>query len=115
MASNGQVYPTFPNAVYWTNEVHYKWAYDANPREAASFLKENFVPLREMGLLQNIDVQNGIQFSPNITLDFVYGHTEAMMIPTIKMPSNQELIYCADLCPSHCHAQLIWHWTLCLF
>jgi glyoxylase-like metal-dependent hydrolase (beta-lactamase superfamily II) len=103
---NNVVVPTFPNAVYWTNEVHYKWAYDSNPREAASFLKENFVPLKELGILQFIDVQDGIQFSKNITINFVYGHTEAMMIPTIKLPSNQELIYCADLCPSHCHVPL---------
>lgn len=102
----GEVNPTFPNATYWTNEIHYKWAYDPNAREAASFLKENFVPLKEMGLLKYIDVQDGISFSENISLDFVYGHTAAMMIPTIYLPSGKKIIYGADLLPSKHHVPL---------
>jgi glyoxylase-like metal-dependent hydrolase (beta-lactamase superfamily II) len=104
--NKGQSQPTFPNAVYWTNEKHYNWAYDPNPREAASFLKENFVPLKDMSLLKWIDIESGIRFSESITLDFVYGHTEAMMIPTIHLPNGNEIIYCADLCPSHSHVPL---------
>lgn len=104
--TKGDIVPTFANATYWTNEIHYHWAYNPNAREAASFLKENFVPLKEMGLLQMIDVQEGIQFSENISISFVYGHTEAMMIPHIKLPSGNTLIYCADLIPSHHHVQL---------
>lgn len=103
---NGQFVPTFPNATYWTNEVHYKWAYNPNPREAASFLKENFVPLMDAGILKMIDIQQGISFSENITLDFVYGHTEAMMLPNIHLPSGNTLIYCADLIASHHHIPL---------
>jgi len=104
--NNGHIIPTFPNATYWTNEVHYDWAFTPNAREAASFLKENFVPLKEAGVLQMIDVQEGIQFSEHIRLSFVYGHTEAMMIPYIGLPSGNTLIYCADLIPSHHHVQL---------
>lgn len=104
--ANGKNQLTFPNATYWTNDIHYKWAYNPNPREAASFLKENFVPLKDMGVLKMIDVQNGIQFSDHITLDFVYGHTQAMIIPTIHLPSGNQIIYCADLCPSHSHVPL---------
>jgi len=37
--------PTFPNATYWTNKKHLDWALEPNPRERASFLKENIVPL----------------------------------------------------------------------
>ncbi len=104
--AKGETVPVFPNATFWSNEIHYKWAYEANPREAASFLKENFVPLKEQGLLQFIDVQEGIYFSENITVSFVYGHTEAMMLPYIKLPSGNTLIYCADLIPSHHHVQM---------
>jgi len=104
--SKDETVPVFPNATYWSNEIHYKWAYDANPREAASFLKENFVPLKEMGILKFIDVQEGISFSDNIQISFVYGHTEAMMLPYIQLPSGNTLIYCADLIPSHNHVQM---------
>lgn len=102
----GNLVPTFPNATYWTNEVHYNWAYNPNAREAASFLKENFVPLKESGVLKMIDIEAGIVFSDHITLEFVYGHTEAMMIPYIQLPSGNTLVYCADLIPSHHHIQL---------
>ena len=104
--SKGDIVPVFPNAVYWTNELHYKWAFTPNAREAASFLKENFVPLREQGLLKFMDVQEGVRFSDHITLGFVYGHTEAMMVPYINLPSGNTLVYCADLFPSHHHIPL---------
>jgi len=104
--AQGAIVPVFPNATYWSNEVHYNWALNPNAREAASFLKENFVPMRDQGILQMIDVQEGIKFSENISLSFVYGHTEAMMLPYISLPSGNTLIYCADLIPSHHHIQM---------
>ena len=104
--AKGSIVPVFPNATYWSNEVHYNWALNPNAREAASFLKENFVPMREQGILQMIDIQEGIKFSDNISLSFVYGHTEAMMLPYISLPSGNTLIYCADLIPSHHHIQM---------
>jgi glyoxylase-like metal-dependent hydrolase (beta-lactamase superfamily II) len=104
--AQGAIVPVFPNATYWSNEVHYNWALNPNAREAASFLKENFVPMRDQGILQMIDVQEGIKFSDNISLSFVNGHTEAMMLPYISLPSGNTLIYCADLIPSHHHIQM---------
>ena len=104
--ADGKIIPVFPNATYWSNEQHYKWAYDPNAREAASFLRENFVPLKDMGMMQFLDIQEGIKFTENISVSFIYGHTEGMMIPYIKLPSGNTLIYCADLIPSHHHVQL---------
>lgn len=100
---NGQLVPTFPNAKYWSNQKHYEWAVNPNAREAASFLKENFVPLMEHGVLHFLDTEQGVPFNTNIYIDFVYGHTEAMMIPFIKLPNGKTLVYCADLLPSHHH------------
>jgi glyoxylase-like metal-dependent hydrolase (beta-lactamase superfamily II) len=104
--AKGNCVPAFPNATYWTNEKHYRWAYDPNAREAASFLKENFVPLKEMGMLRFIDVEPGVKFSDTITIDFVYGHTEAMMLPHIQLPTGNTLVYCADLIPYRHHIPL---------
>ena len=95
--AQGAIVPVFPNATYWSNEVHYNWALNPNAREAASFLKENFVPMRDQGILQMIDVQEGIKFSDNISLSFVYGHTEAMMLPYISLPSGNTLIIARTL------------------
>jgi len=102
----GQLQPTFPNATYWSNEVHYNWAYHPNMREKASFLKENFVPLREQGRLQFIDVQDDdVEWLPGIKVRHLYGHTEAMMMPIIEI-GERRVVYCADLLPSPYHIRL---------
>ncbi len=102
---SGQILPTFPNATYWSNEVHYKWAYQSNPREEASFLKENFVPLREQGRLQMIDVQKSdVEWIHGMSVRFLYGHTTGMML--LKVPlgtSYRAMWYGADLIPSQWH------------
>jgi glyoxylase-like metal-dependent hydrolase (beta-lactamase superfamily II) len=43
---------TFPNAQYWSNADHWKWATEPNNREKASFLKENILPIMESGQLK---------------------------------------------------------------
>src|ERR1700733_16241370 len=47
--------PAFKNAVYWSNERHWKWATEPNDREKASFLKENILPIQESGRLKFIE------------------------------------------------------------
>ncbi len=97
---------TFPNAKYWTNEDHFNWAYTPNPREKASFLKENFVPLRDQGKLHFIPVSQGIEWIPGINIRFYYGHTEAMMVPEILLEDGTFLYFPADLLPSVHHVRL---------
>jgi len=99
----GNLIPTFPNATYWSNEPHYNWATHPNAREKASFLPENILPLKEHGVLKFIDVEQGVRFTDSIHVDFVYGHTEAMMIPYIQLEDGRTLVYTADLLPSHGH------------
>ena len=36
----------FKNATYWSNQNHWEWATKPNPREKASFLKENILPIQ---------------------------------------------------------------------
>ncbi len=95
--------PTFPNATYWSNKKHWDWALTPNARERASFLKENIVPLQDHNVLKFIDVEDGVRFTDSISVDFVYGHTEAMMVPYIHLDNGKTLVYTADLLPSHCH------------
>jgi len=104
--SEDKLVPTFPNAKYWTNKVHLDWALEPNAREEASFLKENFVPLIEADVLQFIPIEDQIEWMEGIKVRFVYGHTEAMMIPEITLPNGNRIIYCADLMPSSFHIRL---------
>jgi glyoxylase-like metal-dependent hydrolase (beta-lactamase superfamily II) len=94
--------PTFKNATYWSNEKHWNWAVYPNDREKASFLKENILPIQEGGQLKFIDSHDGVSFTGNINVKFVYGHTEAMMLPLISYKDKQ-ILYMADLLPSVGH------------
>ena len=96
---NDQLVPAFKNANYWSNEKHWEWAVKPNDREKASFLKENILPIKESGKLKFIETKEGIEFSKNINLRFVKGHTESMMLPKIKY-KDKTIIYMADLLPS---------------
>ncbi len=99
----GRLVPTFPNATYWSNEVHWRWAMEPNAREAASFLKENFVPLKDAGVLRFLDVQRDLlPWLPGVQVQFAYGHTEALMALHIDM-EGRRFVYCSDLMPSSFH------------
>lgn len=103
---DGTLVPTFPHATYWSNELHYEWAYRPNMREKASFLKENFVPLHEAGVLKFLPLRdNELEWLPGIDVRYVYGHTEAMMVPTFTI-GDKKIVYCADVIPSSFHIGL---------
>lgn len=95
---------TFRNAQYWSNEDHWHWATQPNPREKASFLKENILPMKESGHLKFIDTQAASPFHQFDILS-VSGHTEKMMIPKIKYKGHT-ICYMADLLPSVGHIPL---------
>ena len=104
--SSDRIKLQFPNATYWSNQKQYDWAMTPNQRERNSFLKENFVPLKEQGKLQFIDVQREpVDWIENLKVEFVYGHTEAMMVLHIPF-GESHLVYCADLLPSIHHIGL---------
>jgi len=107
-SSTGTLKPAFPNAKYWSNEDHWQWAVNPNPREKASFLKENILPIQESGQL-NFVKSDGSSWArnvfPNIDVFFVNGHTEQQMLPVINY-NGQTLIYAADLLPSAHHIPL---------
>ncbi len=94
--------PAFPNATYWSNKTHWEWAVNPNPREKASFLKENILPIQESGKLEFVDETDMIELFPNFKIHFVHGHTAAMMIPHIEY-NGQMIVYMADLLPSPGH------------
>jgi glyoxylase-like metal-dependent hydrolase (beta-lactamase superfamily II) len=109
---DGKLVTAFKNATYWSNEAHWDWAVHPNAREKASFLKENILPIQESGQLKFIEVgkQNAnrlpeVSFSENISIRFVSGHTEAMMLPQINY-NGKTIVYMADLLPSAAHIPL---------
>ena len=107
--------PAFKNATYWSNKPHWEWATKPNPREKASFLKENILPIRESGQLKFVDFQRKSEgenvfvkdLFPGFDVLTVNGHTDAMMIPHIRY-KGRTICYMADLLPSIHHVPLPW-------
>lgn len=99
--------PVFKNAVYWSTENHWKWATEPNPREKASFLAENILPLQESGQLQFVNREGNYTKNVfnNFDILFVDGHTESMMVPHIHY-KEKTLVFMADLLPSVGHIPL---------
>jgi len=94
----------FVNATYWTNSDHWKWATEPNPREKASFLKENLMPMQESGQLKFIDINEESPFQ-QFDILYVNGHTDKMMIPHIHY-KGYNIVFAADLLPSTGHIPL---------
>ena len=95
---------SFPNAKYWSHKDHWEWATNPNPREKASFLKENIIPIQESGHLNFVPSDGS---SPFDTMDIITmdGHTDKMMLPKIQY-KDQTIIFMADLLPSIGHIPL---------
>jgi glyoxylase-like metal-dependent hydrolase (beta-lactamase superfamily II) len=107
--------PAFKNATYWSNEDHWQWATAPNDREKASFLKENILPIKESGQLKMVNGewsmvngrssvigQRSSDIIPNLSIRFVNGHTQAMMLPQISY-KEKTIVFMADLLPSVAH------------
>ena len=98
----------FKNAKYWTNENHWEWSTKPNPREKASFLSENILPMQESGQLNFINRPEDdflTKSELNFGIFFVDGHTEKMMIPHIQY-QEKTIVFCADLIPTAGHIPL---------
>uniref|UniRef100_UPI0040472E94 MBL fold metallo-hydrolase n=1 Tax=Polaribacter sp. TaxID=1920175 RepID=UPI0040472E94 len=95
--------PAFKNAKFWSNENHWQWATEPNPREKASFLKENILPIQESGQL-NFVKGNGMD-QLGFEVLFMDGHTEKQMLPKLRI-GDQTLVFMADLLPTVGHIPL---------
>jgi len=120
MRQGDKLVPAFKNATFWSNEYHWDVAIDPNDREKASFLKENILPIQQSGQLKFIKhpffepgeparwiayppTENKLSpFDKDISLDFVSGHTNCMMIPHIQY-KGRTIVFVADLLPSISH------------
>lgn len=109
--------PAFKNALYWSNESHWKWATQPNDREKASFLKENILPIQESGQLRFIPIGASAArqsaplatlshiITPSLSVRLANGHTDAMMLPQLRY-KDRTIVFMADLLPSVGHVPL---------
>lgn len=94
---------SFPDATYWSSYEHWKWASHPNPREKASFLTENILPIQQSGRLKFTEQEDfGLD---EIEVEYVHGHTESMLIVHVYK-KKQTISYVADLIPSAHHVRM---------
>jgi len=92
---------TFPNARYWSHSDHFNSAINPNPREKATFFRDNILPIQEANQLFFIDKVTDNPFA-NIEILTADGHTEKMLMPKVSY-NNKEILFIADTIPSHAH------------
>lgn len=90
----------FPNATYWIGENQWKEAHAPNPREKASFLKENIDPIEASGQLRLL--KEGDLLHPDIEWITSRGHSEGMIHPVINYKGTK-VVYLADMIPTQAH------------
>ena len=100
---NGKPTLRFPNATHWSSYTQWKSAMQPNAREKASYIKEYLQAIADSKKLKFIE--NEELGMTNVEIEYVFGHTESMMICHIYK-DKQTVSYIADLIPSHHHVRL---------
>ncbi|MCL5029829.1 MAG: MBL fold metallo-hydrolase [Bacteroidetes bacterium] len=100
---NEKLIPTFPNAKYYVQKKNYEWAINPSERDKGSYLKENFIPLKDEGILELIEGEKF--FDDEIQFLIINGHTFSQQLIKISDSTNT-FLYCCDLFPTASHIPL---------
>ncbi len=98
--NNDKLEPAFPNATYYVQKQNYQWAVNPSERDRGSYIKENFVPLKEAGVLMLFEGEK--QFDDEIDFIIVNGHTFGQQLLKLSDSANT-FLYCCDLFPTTAH------------
>lgn len=100
---DGKLIPTFPNAKYIVQKQEWSDATDSNERTKASYLKENFMPVKESGQLMLVD--GNYEVLPGIKVIMTNGHTKGHQSVLIES-KGEKAIYLGDLIPTASHIKI---------
>lgn len=97
--------PQFPNARYLVSASELAHAENPHERDRASYMPENWRPLRETGQLE--PMPEDYEPVPGLKLQTVRGHSETMQ--TWRLARGGQTLYgFADLIPTRHHVPLPW-------
>lgn len=96
---------TFPNARYLVSRGEYEHAESPHERDRASYLPENWRPLRETGQLELHEAN--YEVVPGLTMETIPGHSRTMQ--SARLERDGEVLFgFADLIPMRAHVGLPW-------
>lgn len=101
----GDIVPTFPNARYFVSAGEYEHAESPHERDRASYLSENWRPLRANGQLELKDAD--YEVVPGLRMETVAGHSRTMQCARLER-GGQTLFSFADLVPMRAHVPFAW-------
>ncbi|MGA9995919.1 MAG: MBL fold metallo-hydrolase [Pyrinomonadaceae bacterium] len=102
---HGRVVPAFPNARYFVSRAEYEHGESPHERDRASYLAENWQPLRETGQLELKDEE--YEVVPGLRMETVVGHNRTMQCARLER-DGRTLFHFADLVPMRAHVPLAW-------
>lgn len=102
---SGKVVPAFPRARYLVSRAEYEHAEAPTDRDRASYLAENWQPLRQSGQLELKDAE--FEVVPGLRLETHAGHNRSMQCPRLES-QGKTLFGFADLVPMRAHVPFAW-------
>jgi glyoxylase-like metal-dependent hydrolase (beta-lactamase superfamily II) len=105
LSESDKAAPQFPNARYFVSKSEFEQAEEPHERHRASYLKENWQPLKESGQLELKD--DAYEVVPGFTMENVRGHSQTMQCVRLKQ-GGKTLYGFADLIPMRAHIPYAW-------
>jgi methylmalonyl-CoA epimerase len=102
---SGALKPRFPNAQYVIRSAEWEDATHPHERNRASYLQEDFVPLKEAGVVRFFDEDMTIE--PGVRVERSGGHTGQHQVIYIES-GGKTAVYVADMIPTTAHLQDPW-------
>ncbi|UCH10324.1 MAG: MBL fold metallo-hydrolase [Fidelibacterota bacterium] len=103
MADGGEIVTAFPKATYYTQRAQWELANHPSPKDRASFVAENFVPLKRYGQLEILEA--GEEIAPGVEILVGNGHTDGHQMVKIS-GSGETMVFLGDTVPTTTHLRL---------
>ena len=102
---SGKVVPRFPKATYIAHRQEWDDATHPHERNRASYLRDDFVPLKEAGVLTLVD--DGAEILPGVRYRRSGGHTAHHQVVMIES-AGKTAVFAADMYPTSVHVPDPW-------
>lgn len=105
MNESGEAVAAFPNARYFVSQAEYEHAECPTERDRASYLPENWRPLKESGHLELKEAE--YEVVPGLRMETHAGHNRSMQCARLQS-DGKTLFGFADLVPTRAHVPFAW-------
>jgi glyoxylase-like metal-dependent hydrolase (beta-lactamase superfamily II) len=105
-SASAELVPTFPRARHVVQQKELDAALHPHERNRASYLAENFEPLRAAGLIQVVEGETEI--APGVRVLPSPGHTPGHQSVLIDGRNGEQALFLGDVIPTSVHVKLPW-------